>query len=68
MLFLFQGKNGPAARAVIGVLLIVVGFAVHGEAILVAIGGVLLLWAGVLALRADRSSRHTEATSGSQLS
>lgn len=68
MLFRFRGKSGFAARAVIGVLLLAVGFAVHGEAILVAIGVGLLIWAGVLALRAHRISRQAQAISGPQLS
>ena len=63
MLFLFRGKNGPAARAVIGALLVVVGIAVHGEALLVGVGAVLLVWAGVLVLRAQRVSRQAEVAS-----
>ena len=43
MLFLFRGKNGPAARDVIGVLLVACGFAVHGDAILAGVGAVLLV-------------------------
>jgi hypothetical protein len=63
MLFLFRGKNGPAARGVIGALLVSVGLAVHGAAILVGIGAVLLVWAGLLALRAYRVSRQAKVTS-----
>jgi uncharacterized membrane protein len=55
MLFLFRGHNGPAVRAIVGALLLVVGIAVHGGAILAGIGVVLLVWAGVLVLRDRRS-------------
>jgi hypothetical protein len=68
MLFFFRGKNGLAARAVIGALLVVVGVAAHGAALLVGIGAVLLVWAGVLALRAHRISRQAQATTGGRMS
>jgi hypothetical protein len=68
MLLFFRGKNGLAARAIIGALLVIVGIAVHGEAILVGIGAVLLVWAGVLALRAHRVSRQAQVTNGGPMS
>lgn len=68
MLFFFRGKNGPAARAVIGALLVVVGLVVHGEAILVGVGAVLPVWAGVLAPRAYRIGRQAQGGSGGRLS
>jgi hypothetical protein len=68
MLFFFRGKNGPAARAIIGALLVVVGIAVHGEALLVGIGAVLLVWAGVLALRAHRISQEAQFSDGGRMS
>jgi hypothetical protein len=68
MLFFFRGKNGPAARAIIGALLVVVGIAVHGEALLIGIGAVLLVWAGVLALRAHRIGQENRAISGGRIS
>jgi hypothetical protein len=68
MLFFFRGKNGPAARAVIGALLVVVGLAVHGGAILVGVGAVLLVWAGALALKAHRINRQTQVSSGGPMS
>lgn len=67
MFFLFRGKTGLAARAVIGAALIIIGLAVHGEAILVGLGVVLILWAGVLVLRAHRVSRQDQDASGSRL-
>jgi hypothetical protein len=57
MLFFFRGKNGPAGRGVVGALLIVVGIAIHGGAILVGIGAVLLVWGGLAALGARRTGR-----------
>jgi hypothetical protein len=68
MLFFFRGKNGPAARAIVGALLVFVGIAVHGEALLVGIGAVLLVWAGVLALRAHRISREAQFSDGGHMS
>jgi hypothetical protein len=57
MLFLFRGHHAPLVRAIVGALLVVVGIAVSGGAILVAIGAVLLVWAGVGGLGAQRARR-----------
>ncbi len=57
MLFLFRGHNGPLVRAVVGTLLLVVGVAVAGGAILAGIGAVLLVWGGMGALGAQRARR-----------
>ena len=40
MLFFFRGNHGPAARSVIGALLVIAGIALHGTAILIAIGAI----------------------------
>jgi hypothetical protein len=64
LLFPFRGKNGPAARGVIGALLVACGFAVHGDAILAGVGAVLLVWAGVPALRTHRVSQQAQVISG----
>jgi hypothetical protein len=68
MLFLFRGHNGPLVRAIAGALLLVVGIAVHGGAILVGIGAVLLLWGGFGALSAQRLSRKSYLSSGGRMS
>jgi hypothetical protein len=68
MLFFFRGKNGLAARAIIGALLVVVGIAVHGEALLIGIGAVLLVWAGVLALRTHRIGQENRVIRGGRIS
>ena len=68
MLFLFRGHNGPAARAIIGALLLVVGIAVHNGAILVAIGAVLLVWGGIGALSAQSARRRSHISSGGSMS
>lgn len=68
MLIFFRGKNGPAARTVIGALLVVAGLVVHGEAILVGFGAVLLVWAGVPAPRAYRIGGQAQGGSGGRLS
>jgi hypothetical protein len=67
MLFLFRGHNGPLVRAIVGALLLVVGLAVHGGAILVGIGAVLLIWGGIGALSAQRA-RSQQIGSGGRMS
>ena len=64
LLFLFRGQNGPASRDIIGVLLVACGVAVHGEAMLAAVGAVLLVWVGVAALSTQRVRRQAQVTSG----
>ena len=68
MLFLFRGHNGPLVRAILGVLLLVVGIAVHGGAILAGIGAVLLVWGGIGALNAQRAGRRLHVSSGGWMS
>jgi hypothetical protein len=68
MLFLFRGHNGPLVRAIAGALLLVVGIAVHGGAILAAIGVVLIIWGGIGALSAQRAGRRSHVTSGGRMS
>ena len=68
MLFLFRGHNGPLVRAIVGALLLVVGVAVHGGAILVGIGAVLLVWGGIGALSAQRAGRQRHVSSGGRMS
>jgi hypothetical protein len=68
MLFLFRGHNGPAVRAIFGALLLVVGIAVHGGAILVGIGAVLLVWGGIGALSAHRLSRQSYVSNDGRMS
>jgi hypothetical protein len=68
MLFLFRGQNGPLVRAIFGALLLVVGIAVHGGAILAGIGAVLLVWGGIGALSAHRAGRRSQVSSGGRMS
>lgn len=63
MLFLFGGRNGPLVRVILGVILLVVGIVVHGGALLVAIGAVLIIWGGVTALQNERTRRRRIADS-----
>jgi len=67
MLFLFRGHNGPLVRAIVGALFVVVGIAVHGGAILVGIGAVLLVWGGIGALNAQRA-RSRQIGNGGRMS
>jgi hypothetical protein len=57
MLFLFRGRYGTAAKAAIGIALLVTGLVIHGGAILVAIGAVLVVWSGASGLTHLRSRR-----------
>jgi hypothetical protein len=68
MLFLFRGHNGPLVRAIFGAVLLVVGIVVHGGAILVGIGAVLLVWGGIGALSAQRAGRRGHVSSGGPMS
>ena len=68
MLFLFRGHNGPLVRAIAGALLLAVGITVHGGAILVGIGAVLLVWGGIGALNAQRAGRRSHVNSGGRMS
>jgi len=68
MLFLFRGQNGPAFRAIIGALLLVVGIVVHGGAILAGIGAVLLVWGGIGALSAQRVRRQSQVSDSGRVS
>ena len=55
MLFLFRGRYGTVAKAVIGAVLLVIGLAIHGGTILVVIGAVLIAWAAISGLKEFRS-------------
>jgi hypothetical protein len=68
MLFLFRGHNGPLVRAIFGALLLIVGIIVHGGAILVGIGAVLLVWGGLGAFSAQRAGRRSHVSSGGRMS
>jgi hypothetical protein len=68
MLFLFRGHNGPLVRAMAGALLIVVGIAVQGGAILAGTGAVLLVWGGTGSLNAQRAGRRSHVGSGGRMS
>jgi|HubBroStandDraft_1064217.scaffolds.fasta_scaffold2471889_1 hypothetical protein len=68
MLFLLGGRKNPAIRAIVGALLVVVGIVIHGGAILVGVGAVLLAWAGLQALKARRIGRQAQVTNGGRMS
>jgi len=68
MLFLFRGHNGPLVRAIFGALLLIAGIIVHGGAILVGIGAVLLVWGGIGALGAQRAGRQSHVSNGGRMS
>ena len=55
MLFLFRGRNRHIARAVVGAILLVIGIAVHGQALLAGIGAVLLVWGAIGAFSNQRA-------------
>jgi hypothetical protein len=47
MLGMLGLTGSPVARAVLGVVLVIAGIAIHGGAALIVIGGLLLVWAVV---------------------
>ena len=55
MLFLFRGHNTPVVRAILGAVLLVIGIAVHGQALLAGIGAVLLVWGAIGAFSNQRA-------------
>jgi hypothetical protein len=57
MLFLFRGRHGPLIRAIAGALLLAAGIVLH-NAILIAIGAVLVGWGAAGALSAHRARRY----------
>jgi hypothetical protein len=62
MLFLFRGRYGAAARAVIGIVFLVLGLIIHHGIVLVVIGAILVLWSaaeGVRVLRTRGSNAHS---------
>jgi hypothetical protein len=68
MLFLFRGHNGPAVRCIAGALLLVAGIAVHGEAILVGVGAVLLVWGAIGALSSAVAHHHRQVRNNGRMS
>jgi hypothetical protein len=68
MLFLFRGHNGPVVRAIAGAILLVIGIAVHGGALLAGIGVVLLVWGGIGALSSQRARRREHVDTGGPMS
>jgi threonine/homoserine/homoserine lactone efflux protein len=64
MLFFFRGRYGPIARAVVGVVFVILGIVLHGEIFLAVFGAVMLLWAGYGALRYRRISREQASRDG----
>ena len=67
MLFLFRGHNGPVVRAIVGVILLALGIAIHGGALLVGVGVVLLVWGGIGARNAQRVRRQEQVGSGGRM-
>ena len=68
MLFLFRAHNGPAVRAIVGAILLVIGIAIHGAALIAGIGVVLLVWGGIGALSSHRAHRQGRVGSGGRIS
>ena len=68
MLFLFRGHNGPVVRAIVGSILLVIGVAVPGAALLAGIGAVLFVWGGIGALSSQRLRRQGPIGNGGRMS
>jgi len=60
MLFLLGGRKNPAMRAIVGAVLLVAGIAIHGCAVLVALGAVLIVWGAALSLKKYRIDRQAQ--------
>jgi hypothetical protein len=58
MIYLLGGRKNPAVRAIVGAIILVAGLVIHGGAILIALGVVLIVWGGAQTLKAHRASRH----------
>jgi hypothetical protein len=54
MIFLLGGRKNPAIRAIVGAVVLVVGIVIHGGAILVALGGVLIVWGAAQTVKKHR--------------
>jgi|HubBroStandDraft_3_1064219.scaffolds.fasta_scaffold469430_2 TRAP-type mannitol/chloroaromatic compound transport system permease large subunit len=63
MLLLFRGHNGPAVRAILGAIFVVIGIATRG-ALLDAIGAVLIAWGGIGVLSSQRVRRQRQIDGG----
>jgi uncharacterized membrane protein (Fun14 family) len=57
MLFFFRGHNGPLVRAIVGTVLLVIGLAVPGTALLAGTGVVTVVWGGIGMLSSRRTRR-----------
>jgi uncharacterized membrane protein YdbT with pleckstrin-like domain len=66
MLFLLKGRYAAAARIVIGIVLAVVGIAVHAPA-LILVGGLLIVWGIVAAVSGWRGRARQVRKSGRAL-
>ena len=62
MLFLLGGRKHPAIRGIVGALLVSAGIVIHGGPLVVGLGVVLLLWAGLSALNAHRIGRQAQVS------
>jgi predicted phage tail protein len=59
MIFLLGGRKNPAIRAIVGAVILVAGIAIHGAAILIALGAVLIVWGGAQTLKKQHIGRET---------
>ena len=57
MIFLLGGRKNPAIRTIVGAVILVAGIAIHGGAILIALGAVLIVWGGAQTLKKQRIGR-----------
>jgi predicted phage tail protein len=62
MIYLLGGHKNPAIRVIVGAVLLVAAVIVHGGAILMALGVVLVIWGGAQALKAHRISQRAQFT------
>jgi hypothetical protein len=68
MIFLLGGGKNPLVRAVVGVILLVVGITIHGGAILIALGAVLIVWGTALTLKKQHIDSEGRMTGNGRMS
>ena len=63
MLFLFRGRYSYVARAIVGAIILGIGFVITRGALLIALGALLLVW-GVAGTLISLRVRNRDRTTG----
>ncbi len=68
MIFLLGGRKNPAIRALVGAVVLVVGIAIHGGAILIALGAALIVWGGAQGVKKHRIEAEAQMAGDGRMS